>query len=158
MSEHDSRPHYILLSLLPSQQGAALVLDTMRRSVAESAATEVHHKSVVLGCDNEEGSSSSSSHSSPPGFTSCVLIDESHVTAHCYSDRGWLAIDVFTCGANTQMPRVSNHETDEVSLINLINDTDVAPFNQSFRQPGYGRSHPQGAFGARSFIEATQPH
>ena len=144
MSEHDSRPHYILLSLLPSQQGAALVLDTMRRSVAESAATEVHHKSVVLGCDNEEGSSSSS-HSSPPGFTSCVLIDESHVTAHCYSDRGWLAIDVFTCGANTQMPRVSNHETDEVSLINLINDTDVAPFNQSFRQPGYGRSHPQAA-------------
>lgn len=35
---------------------------------------------------------------SPPGFTSAVLIDESHVTAHCYSDRGWLAIDVFTCG------------------------------------------------------------
>ena len=35
---------------------------------------------------------------SPPGFTSCVLIDESHVTSHCYSDRGWLAVDVFTCG------------------------------------------------------------
>ena len=27
-----------------------------------------------------------------------VLIDESHVTAHCYSDEGLLAIDVFTCG------------------------------------------------------------
>ena len=35
---------------------------------------------------------------SPPGFAAVVLIDESHVTAHCYSERGILAIDVFTCG------------------------------------------------------------
>jgi S-adenosylmethionine decarboxylase len=27
-----------------------------------------------------------------------VLLDESHLSAHCYSDRGWLAIDCFTCG------------------------------------------------------------
>lgn len=37
---------------------------------------------------------------SPPGFAAVVLIDESHVTAHCYSDRGWLAIDAFTCGGH----------------------------------------------------------
>merc|ERR1719359_1581031 len=36
---------------------------------------------------------------SPPGFTSVVLLDESHVTAHCYADMGLLAIDVFTCGS-----------------------------------------------------------
>ena len=35
---------------------------------------------------------------SPAGFASIVLIDESHVTAHCYSDKGWLALDAFTCG------------------------------------------------------------
>ena len=35
---------------------------------------------------------------SPSGFAAVVLIDESHVTAHCYSDEGLLAIDVFTCG------------------------------------------------------------
>lgn len=35
---------------------------------------------------------------SPPGFTSVCLLDESHVSAHCYSDKGMLAIDVFTCG------------------------------------------------------------
>ena len=29
---------------------------------------------------------------------SVVLLDESHLTAHCYSDKGWLAIDCFTCG------------------------------------------------------------
>tara|TARA_B100000925_G_scaffold203242_1_gene154253 strand:- start:714 stop:1163 length:450 start_codon:yes stop_codon:yes gene_type:complete len=37
---------------------------------------------------------------SPPGFAAVVLIDESHVSAHCYLDRGWLAIDAFTCGDN----------------------------------------------------------
>ena len=30
-----------------------------------------------------------------------MLIDESHVTAHCYSEQGWLAIDVFTCGSHS---------------------------------------------------------
>jgi S-adenosylmethionine/arginine decarboxylase-like enzyme len=36
---------------------------------------------------------------SPPGFASCALIDESHMSAHCYSDQGQLAFDVFTCGS-----------------------------------------------------------
>ena len=35
---------------------------------------------------------------SPLGFAAVVLIDESHVSAHCYSEQGWLAIDAFTCG------------------------------------------------------------
>ena len=33
-----------------------------------------------------------------PGFAAVVLLDESHLSAHCYADRGWLAIDCFTCG------------------------------------------------------------
>ena len=73
-------------------------MDTMRRSVAKSSAREVHHKAVVLGDDNL----------SPPGFTACVLIDESHVTAHCYSERGLLAIDIFTCGGKPDMPMDMN--------------------------------------------------
>mgnify|MGYP001238687193 FL=1 len=36
---------------------------------------------------------------SPPGFAAVVLLDESHLTAHCYSEQGLLAIDCFTCGA-----------------------------------------------------------
>lgn len=34
----------------------------------------------------------------PSGFTCVVLLDESHMTAHSYSELGLLAIDVFTCG------------------------------------------------------------
>ena len=33
-----------------------------------------------------------------PGFAAVVLLDESHITAHCYYEKGWLAIDAFTCG------------------------------------------------------------
>lgn len=66
------------------------LLNAMSEEVAAAGVQEVHRKLVVLGTDELT--------TSPPGFTSAVLIDESHVTAHCYSDRGWLAVDVFTCG------------------------------------------------------------
>lgn len=38
-------------------------------------------------------------HNSPPGFTAMVLLDESHISAHCYADLGLIALDVFTCGS-----------------------------------------------------------
>ena len=60
----------------------------MREAVRESSATEVHAHLAPF-----DGSTS------PPGFAAVVLIDESHITAHCYADRGLLAIDCFTCGA-----------------------------------------------------------
>ena len=69
------------------------MLQTLRTAVAEHGVREVHSKLVVLGEHGE----------SPPGFTAVALLDESHVTAHCYSDRGLLAVDIFyfwlVCGA-----------------------------------------------------------
>ncbi len=63
------------------------MLSLMRDCVRESGIREVHsHVEVFDGSE------------SPSGFAAVVLIDESHVTAHCYSDEGLLAIDVFTCG------------------------------------------------------------
>ena len=59
----------------------------MKKAIENSGAREVHaHVEVFDGTV------------SPPGFAAVVLIDESHVSAHCYSDRGLLAIDAFTCG------------------------------------------------------------
>ena len=63
------------------------MLQLMRDAVTNSAAKEVH--SHVEQFDGN---------TSPPGFAAVVLLDESHVTAHCYSEKGWLAIDCFTCG------------------------------------------------------------
>ena len=63
------------------------LFSTMREAVAQSSATEVHAHLAPF-----DGSTS------PPGFAAVVLIDESHITAHCYADRGLLAVDCFTCG------------------------------------------------------------
>ena len=63
------------------------LFSTMREAVAHSTATEVHAHLAPF-----DGSIS------PPGFAAVVLIDESHITAHCYADRGLLAVDCFTCG------------------------------------------------------------
>ena len=63
------------------------VLKILQEVVGRSTATEVHaHVELFDGV------------TSPPGFAAVVLLDESHLTAHCYSELGWLAIDAFTCG------------------------------------------------------------
>ena len=63
------------------------MLELMQKAVGKSDAKEVHACVEIF-----DGSTS------PPGFAAVVLLDESHVSAHCYSDRGLLAIDAFTCG------------------------------------------------------------
>ena len=65
------------------------ILKTLQNAVKKCGIREVHSHVEIF--DGEH---------SPPGFAAVVLIDESHVSAHCYSDRGWLAIDAFTCGGH----------------------------------------------------------
>ncbi len=72
----------------------AWMVDLMERSADSSGARRVHSH-----VENFDGTIS------PPGFAAVVLLDESHISAHCYSDRGWLAIDAFTCG-NTDPARI----------------------------------------------------
>ena len=64
------------------------ILSIMEGIIDESTANRVH--SHVEHFDGK---------TSPPGFAAVVLLDESHFTAHCYSQKGWLSIDCFTCGA-----------------------------------------------------------
>ena len=73
----------------PTDNDGKWILELMRRAVSEAGIREVHsHVEQFDGI------------LSPLGFAAVVLIDESHVSAHCYSERGLLAIDVFTCGDN----------------------------------------------------------
>lgn len=62
------------------------IFQILRDSVHYSTCHEVFSKLVILEGDT------------PPGFTSVVLLDESHITCHSYSEIGLLAIDIFTCG------------------------------------------------------------
>ncbi len=91
MNESTALGVHILLDyteFLPTvEKDGAWMLDILRHSVRDAGVREVH--SHVEEFDGEV---------SPLGFAAVVLIDESHVSAHCYSERGLLAIDVFTCG------------------------------------------------------------
>ena len=63
------------------------MLSLMEKAVDASGARRVHSH-------NEDFDGSVS----PLGFASVVLLDESHVSAHCYSETGLLAVDAFSCG------------------------------------------------------------
>jgi S-adenosylmethionine decarboxylase len=93
VTEADSAGSHVLLDYVGYQRSeegdGEWVLSVLRGCVRESGVREVHsHVEIFDGAQ------------SPLGFAAAVLIDESHVTAHCYSERGLLAIDVFTCGGS----------------------------------------------------------
>lgn len=73
---------------------AQSIFEIMEKSILRTNMKIVHKKLCILD--------------TPPGFTSIILIDESHISSHCYSDKGWLAIDVFTCG-NTNPQEVMEY-------------------------------------------------
>ena len=91
MSGTEARGGHVVLDYIgytpPVEGDGDWMLQLLRSSVQRAGVREVH--SHVEQFDGTE---------SPPGFAAVVLIDESHVSAHCYSESGLLAIDIFTCG------------------------------------------------------------
>jgi len=51
---------------------------------------------------------------SPPGFSSVLVLDESHIAVHCYSTLGLCAFDAFTCS--------DKQESDPSRMIDFIHD------------------------------------
>ena len=96
------------------------ILELIREAVRNSHAREVHAHVVPF-----DGSVS------PPGFAAVVLIDESHVTAHCYSDRGLLAIYAFTCGKTepeTVIDYLLQSLLKEIPTLQVVNRNRTARF------------------------------
>lgn len=92
MNEAHGKHVYVdYVGFQPNQrsQDGRWILKILQNAVNKCGIREVHSHVEIF--DGEH---------SPPGFAAVVLIDESHVSAHCYSDRGWLAIDAFTCGGH----------------------------------------------------------
>ena len=93
MSGITSRGGHVVLDYTsyspPVDDDGEWMLQILRDCVRRAGIREVH--AHVAQFDGSE---------SPPGFAAVVLIDESHVSAHCYSDSGLLAIDIFTCGGS----------------------------------------------------------
>ena len=126
MNESAALGVHILLDyteFLPTvEKDGAWMLDILRQSVRDAGVREVH--SHVEEFDGEV---------SPLGFAAVVLIDESHVSAHCYSERGLLAIDVFTCGDHDpEVVADSIHASlcDTVPGLNLLRRERIERFMQ----------------------------
>ena len=115
------------------------MLEVMKTAVENSGARRVHSH-----VEHFDGTLS------PPGFAAMVLIDESHVSAHCYSDEGLLAIDAFSCG-----------KTDPSSIINhiqleLLNEHTNLSINQRKR---VARFHTKPVHnGVRGFVDRHFNH
>ena len=68
---------------------------------------------------------------SPPGFAAVVLLDESHVSAHCYYGKGLLAIDAFTCGdgnPNLIIDIIQNKLSSEMKSIQQVSRNEIKRF------------------------------
>ena len=72
------------------------IFQIMKDSLKLTSMRNMHSKMIVLKDDTEEG------------FTSVILLDESHITCHSYTKQGLLALDVFTCG-KTNPEIISNY-------------------------------------------------
>jgi len=73
-------------------EGSDIVHNLMKESVKLGTCRVVAEKKVLY-----DGSLS------PPGFSSVLILDESHITCHCYSsekENGMLGLDAFTCGTS----------------------------------------------------------
>ena len=96
------------------------VLTVLRAAVSRSNAREVHaHVEQFDGIQ------------SPAGFAAVVLIDESHVSAHCYANEGILALDCFTCGGvdpNGIVDDIHEQLSTAVPTINLVQRTELDIF------------------------------
>ena len=103
-------------------KGGVWMLELMRYAVEKANVREVH--SHVEEFDGTK---------SPPGFAAVVLLDESHVSAHCYYEKGLLAIDAFTCGNGDPdliIDTIQNRLIAEMKNINQVSRNEIERFKQ----------------------------
>ena len=103
-------------------KGGVWMLELMRYAVEKANVREVH--SHVEEFDGTL---------SPPGFAAVVLLDESHVSAHCYYEKGLLAIDAFTCGNGDPaliIDTIQNRLIAEMKNINQVSRNEIERFKQ----------------------------
>ena len=103
-------------------KGGVWMLELMKYAVEKANVREVH--SHVEEFDGTQ---------SPPGFAAVVLLDESHVSAHCYYEKGLLAIDAFTCGNGDPaliIDTIQNRLIAEMKNINQVSRNEIERFKQ----------------------------
>lgn len=85
--------HYMLdikfMTNKPNKVLGILVFQSMLKVIAEYSTLKVVHSHLeILEKDT------------PLGFTSILLLDSSHMSAHCYYELGKISFDIYSCGNN----------------------------------------------------------
>ena len=115
-----SKGRHITLDYSGFKGDGGWMLEVLQSAVSKSNAREVHaHVSQFDGSV------------SPLGFAAVVLIDESHVSAHCYADEGILAVDCFTCGGVDPAEiadEIHLQLLDKIPSIHLVQRTELDRF------------------------------
>ena len=101
------------------------MLDVMARAATRAGANVISQVRYHFG------------HNSPPGFTAVVLLDESHISAHCYADTGQIALDIFTCGS-TAPQNVLDYILEEIDL-GTVKFSEVSRFGPGWREDNRSR-------------------
>jgi S-adenosylmethionine decarboxylase len=79
------------------------IFETMIKAIETTNMKIVHKKLCILNGDT------------PPGFTSILLLDESHFSVHSYTELGLLCADIFTCGGTNTM-EIMKYFNEEMSV------------------------------------------
>ena len=101
-------------------QGGVWMLELMQYAIKTANVREVH--AHVEEFDGTQ---------SPSGFAAVVLLDESHVSAHCYYGKGLLAIDAFTCGDGDPsliIDIIQNKLSSEMKSIQQVSRNEIKRF------------------------------
>ena len=101
-------------------KGGVWMLELMQYAVKTANVREVH--AHVEEFDGTQ---------SPSGFAAVVLLDESHVSAHCYYGKGLLAIDAFTCGGGDPsliIDIIQNKLSSEMKSIQQVSRNEIKRF------------------------------
>ena len=71
-----------------TNRAADFVFTLMKMAIRKNSKMEIMGENMVVLKEPQ----------TEDGFTSALLLDESHFTSHAYTKRGLLALDIFTCG------------------------------------------------------------
>ncbi len=90
------------------------LFNIIENAINKTSMITTFSKVCILG--QTEDNNNITNITSPPGFTIIFGLDESHCSAHSYTDRGWLALDCFTCG-KTDCEALMNDILNNIKLL-----------------------------------------